>query len=125
MPTPQLLAGKTMAITGGVTGIGRAIVLGYLSHGANVAVNHLGDASSTAHFDSLVAEAADMTGSQESAAARLLAVPGDVGDPETGAKLVQAVVDAWGRLDVVISNAGVCEFKEFLEYIDPLPYPPP
>jgi L-rhamnose 1-dehydrogenase len=104
----QLLAGKSMAITGGVTGIGRAIVLGYLSQGANVAVNHLGDPRSSEQYQSLVKEASE-------GGNRLIEVPGDVGDPETGKKLVKVVVEKWGRLDVFVSNAGICEFKEFLE----------
>ncbi|KAJ4322649.1 L-rhamnose-1-dehydrogenase [Neodidymelliopsis sp. IMI 364377] len=104
----QLLAGKSMAITGGVTGIGRAIVLGYLLQGANVAVNHLGDPRSSEQYQSLVKEASENGN-------KLIEIPGDVGDPETGKKLVAAVVEKWGRLDVFVSNAGICEFKEFLD----------
>ncbi|KAI8819883.1 short-chain dehydrogenase/reductase-like protein SDR [Fimicolochytrium jonesii] len=112
---PQLLAGKSMAITGGVTGIGRAIAIGYLAHGANVAINHLGDPKSSEQYQSLVEEASQSLGGTEEGQKRLMEVPGDVGDPETGKKLVAAVVDKWGRLDVFISNAGICEFREFLE----------
>lgn len=116
--TPQLLVGKSMMITGGVTGIGRAIVLGYLQHGANVAVNHFGDDKSASQFQTLVDEAAkSLDVAKEDIEQRLVEVPGDVGNPETGKKMVAAVVDRWGRLDVVISNAGICEFKEFLEYV--------
>lgn len=115
--TVQLLVGKSMAITGGVTGIGRAIALGYLAHGANVAINHLGDPRSSEQFQSLVEEASQNLGGKDEAQRRLIQVPGDVGDPETGKKLVAAVVDKWGRLDVFISNAGICEFREFLEYV--------
>lgn len=115
--TPKLLIGKSMMITGGVTGIGRAIVLGYLQHGANVAVNHLGDDKSSSHYRTLVEEAvSNLDVSKEEIEKRLVEVPGDVGNPETGKKMVTAVVERWGRLDVVISNAGICEFKEFLEY---------
>src|SRR4051794_6502687 len=118
---PQLLSGKTMMITGGVTGIGRAIVLGYLQHGANVAVNHFGDDKSASQFQSLVEEAAkNLDISKEDVKKKLVEVPGDVGKPETGKKLVAAAVDRWGRVDVVISNAGICEFKGFLEYARPL-----
>ncbi|KAL1794895.1 hypothetical protein ACET3X_006711 [Alternaria dauci] len=114
--TPQLLSGKSMIITGGVTGIGRAIVLGYLQHGANVAVNHFGDDKSATQYQTLIEEAAKILQvSKEDVEKRLVQVPGDVGNPETGKKLVEAVVQRWGRLDVVISNAGICEFKEFLE----------
>jgi L-rhamnose 1-dehydrogenase len=114
---PQLLVGKSMAITGGVTGIGRAIVIGYLSNGANVAVNHFGDAKSLEQFQTLLEEASQSLGGKQEAEKRLIQVPGDVGDPETGKKLVAAVVEKWGRLDVIISNAGICEFREFLEYV--------
>ncbi|KAF2033116.1 NAD(P)-binding protein [Setomelanomma holmii] len=112
---PQLLMGKAMAITGGVTGIGRAIVVGYLTHGADVAVNHLGDSKSSEQFQSLLEEASQSLGGKEAAQKRLIEVPGDVSDPETGKKLIKAVVDKWGHLDVFISNAGICEFREFLE----------
>lgn len=116
MATAQLLVGKTAAITGGVTGIGRAIVLGYIAHGANVAVNHYGDAKSASQYQTLVEEAAaSLAGGKQEAESRLAEVPGDVGNPETGKKLVAEVVKRWGRLDVFISNAGICEFKEFLE----------
>ena len=126
----QLLKGKSTAVTGGVTGIGRAIALGYLSHGANVAINHFGDDKSAGQFKTLVDEAAQILGSREEAEKRVVEVPGDVGNPETGKKLVEEVVRRWGRLDVVVSNAGICEFKEFLEYvpcmcmiIHPSPFP--
>lgn len=113
----QLLAGKSTAITGGVTGIGRAIALGYVKQGANVAVNHLGDATSAAQFQTLLEEAAGILGSREEASKRVCEIPGDVGDPATGKRLVEEVVRRWGRLDVVVSNAGICEFSEFLGYV--------
>jgi L-rhamnose 1-dehydrogenase len=113
----QLLKGKSTAITGGVTGIGRAIALGYVAHGANVAVNHFGDATSAAQFQTLLEDAARILGSEEEAQQRVAHVARDFGDPETGKKLVAEVVRRWGRLDVVVSNAGICEFKEFLECV--------
>lgn len=117
MTNVQLLPGKTMAITGGVTGIGRAIALRYISHGANVAVNHFGDPKSSEQFQTLFEEAAQIVGSKEEAEKRVVEVPGNVGDVETGKKLVKTVVERWDRLDVFVSNAGICEFKEFLECV--------
>ena len=76
-----LLAGKSAAITGGVTGIGRAIALGYLRHGAAVTVNFLDDAPSRKHFESLRAEAP--TGS------KLHCVTGDIGLKATGESIVK------------------------------------
>ncbi|KAL5113743.1 hypothetical protein ACEQ8H_008385 [Pleosporales sp. CAS-2024a] len=112
---PRLLVGKSMAVTGGATGIGRAIAMAYLAHGANVAVNHYGDAQSSAHFHTLFQEASHALGGSDEAHQRLIQVPGDVADADTGKRLVAAVVAKWGRLDVVISNAGICEFSEFLD----------
>ncbi|KIW08945.1 uncharacterized protein PV09_00859 [Verruconis gallopava] len=101
-----LLDGKVAAITGGVTGIGRAIVLKYLEEGACVAVNHLGDDKSTEHFKSLVNEAA--------AGSKLIEIPGDISKYETAAILVSETVKAFGKLDVFVSNAGICQFSDFL-----------
>ncbi|TKA64574.1 hypothetical protein B0A49_09443 [Cryomyces minteri] len=104
----QLLAGKIAAITGGATGIGRAIALEYLRQGARVAVNHFDDRASAAHFHTLQAEAGDAL------CANLIAVAGDVADPATASSLVAHTVARWGRLDIFVSNAGICEFASFL-----------
>ncbi|KAL2866683.1 SDR family NAD(P)-dependent oxidoreductase [Aspergillus lucknowensis] len=116
MTLPQLLTGKVAAITGGLTGIGRAIALEYLHHGASVAVNHLGGATDEPHLASLQSEIAqfqDYDGKRVEE--RFLAVPGDVSKPETGTEFIERVVQKFGRLDVFVSNAGVCRFEEFLD----------
>ena len=110
----HLLAGKTAAITGGTTGIGRAIALEYLRQGCNVAVNHLGLTSDAQHKESLLAEATKIK-EQDEQAGELIEVQGDVTNPKTGMNLVEKAVEMWGRLDVFVSNAGVCKFAEFLE----------
>lgn len=45
----------------------------------------------------------------------LMSVPGDVGIRENAEGFVKRTVERWGRLDVCVCNAGVCEFREFLE----------
>lgn len=109
MPPTGLLTGKTAIITGGTTGIGRAICLAFLRHGAHVVVNHLGLPSDQQHLDSLLAESEPLPG-------RLGHEPGDVRDPETAARLVARAVAHGGaeRLDICVSNAGVCTFADFL-----------
>lgn len=102
----QLLAGKVAAITGAVTGIGRAIALEYLKHGAAVTVNHFPDEKSASQFHDMLREAG--------ADARLIAVPGDISKPETGKELVAKAVERFGKLDVFVSNAGICQFADFL-----------
>jgi len=117
MSRPHLLASKVCIITGGATGIGRAIALGFLEHGARgVAVNHLGDERSRELFQGMLDEAAQrLDCRREDVETRMVEVGGDVGDPETGKRLVGKAVEEWGRVDICVSNAGICEFKEFLE----------
>ncbi|KAL7623577.1 hypothetical protein AAE478_007260 [Parahypoxylon ruwenzoriense] len=119
MPATNLLRGKTAIITGGTTGIGRSIALGYLRQGANVVVNHLGLGQDQAHLESLVAEVAALKTSNTNAAAAMAIgtldhLAGDVSDPATGPALVAHAVSRFGRLDVCVSNAGICQFAEFL-----------
>ncbi|KPM44638.1 hypothetical protein AK830_g1959 [Neonectria ditissima] len=110
-----LLANKSAIITGGTTGIGRAICLEFLRQGADVVVNHLGLERDRKHMDSLFAEAAALR-KEEPTAGRLEHQEGDVRDPDTAAKLVAHAVEHSGskRLDVCVSNAGVCTFADFL-----------
>ncbi|MCJ1371004.1 L-rhamnose-1-dehydrogenase [Loxospora ochrophaea] len=108
---PELLKGKVAAITGGITGIGRAIAIGFLQHGCRVAVNHLGGAGDEEHVASLTAQTPPPSNESSS----LVFSAGDVADPETGKQLVARAVQEWGRLDIFVSNAGICQFAEFLE----------
>jgi L-rhamnose 1-dehydrogenase len=104
----KLLDGKVAAITGAVTGIGRAIALEYLKQGASVAVNHFPDDKSASHFEEMQKEVGEL-------AHKLVAVAGDISKPETGQELVKKAVETFGgRLDIFVSNAGVCEFADFL-----------
>ena len=94
----KLLDGKVAAITGAVTGIGRAIALEYIKHGACVAVNYYPDDRSASQFEDVVHEAgldASLTG-----------VAGDISLPETGQDLVAKAIEKFGRLDIFVSNAG-------------------
>lgn len=101
-----LLMNKVAIITGAVTGIGRAIALEYLRQGASVAVNYFPDARSEDDFKSLQSEAGQY--------ANLLGVPGDISLHGTATELVAKTVVHFGKLDVLVSNAGVCKFVEFL-----------
>lgn len=116
MAPTNLLAGKTAILTGGTTGIGRAITLEFLRQGCSVAVNHLGLDKDQPHLDSLVAEAEAIRRSNP-AAGRLAHLQGDVREPAAGAALVELAVRTFGtgRLDVCVSNAGICTFAEFLD----------
>ncbi|PHH80097.1 hypothetical protein CDD82_1975 [Ophiocordyceps australis] len=116
-PTRQaagLLAGKTAVITGGSMGIGRAICLEFLRQGANVVVNHLGLAGDDAQVATLRDEAATLGNN----AGRLVDQAGDVRDAEAATRLMARGVKLSGearRVDICVSNAGVCAFAPFLQ----------
>ncbi|KAE8351600.1 hypothetical protein BDV28DRAFT_136768 [Aspergillus coremiiformis] len=115
MPLPQILIGKVAAITGGLTGIGRAIALEYLRHGAKVAINYLGSPTDAPLLEAMQRAVSEIPGAETN---NFLAIAGDITQPETGRDFVAKTVAAFGRLDVFVSNAGVCRFEEFLE-VDP------
>ena len=124
MTLPQLLQGQHVcAVTGGLTGIGRAIAILFLSHGAKVSINYLPshNASEQQLLDTLKVEAFDAIKARASTPPHgledvpLLTVIGDISQPEAGQDLVARTVAAFGRLDTFVSNAGICKFEEFLE----------
>ena len=117
MPATNLLAGKTAIITGGTTGIGRAIALSFLAQGCNVAVNHLDLPKDKPHLLSLQAEATALHTANPTTTGRLAHLPGDVRDPSTGAALVTFALTQFSttRLDICVSNAGICTFADLLD----------
>jgi NAD(P)-dependent dehydrogenase (short-subunit alcohol dehydrogenase family) len=96
--TPFDFAGKVAVITGGARGIGRGIAEGFLAAGADVVVC---GRSETAVEDELPS-ALDAGGLLR----RAVYVVADVRDPEQGASVIQAAQDRFGRLDVLVNNAG-------------------
>jgi L-rhamnose 1-dehydrogenase len=124
MSLPTLLTGKVCAITGGLTGIGRAIVITFLSHGASIGVNYLPahNSSEDTLLSTLRSEAlsaikrrSPSSSIRQESEVPLLLVPGDISQPSTGQDLVSKTVSKFGRLDIFFSNAGICRFAEFLE----------
>ncbi len=91
----MILKGKVAIVTGGGTGIGRALTRALAAEGAQVALSgrraHLLDAASR--------ELAGLPG-------RVLAVPGDARVRRDVENLVDRVVEQWGGLDILVNNAG-------------------
>ncbi|CAL5871886.1 uncharacterized protein PFLUO_LOCUS6140 [Penicillium psychrofluorescens] len=114
LPAWNLLKGKTAAITGGTTGIGRAIALAYIAQGCNVAVNHLGLPQDEVHRHSLLEEAKAIK-NKAIKTGDILELPGDVTNPETGTNLIKEAESQWGKLDIFVANAGVFKQAEFLK----------
>jgi glucose 1-dehydrogenase len=93
------LAGRVALVTGGASGIGKAIALRYAQEGAVVAINHVGDPGPV---EQARAEIAAACGPQ----ARLLLVEADVAVEAEVVAMVERVVAAAGRLDILVNNAG-------------------
>ena len=123
MPLPPLIPGQVCAITGGLTGIGRAIAIVFLSHGAEVSINYLTSHNSDEQklIDALRDEALEAINARSNTTIRspsdvpLLCIPGDISLPTTGPDFVSQTVSRFGRLDTFVSNAGICKFEEFLD----------
>ncbi|WBO21948.1 SDR family NAD(P)-dependent oxidoreductase [Sphingomonas abietis] len=101
----MLLADKTLFITGGSAGIGRATALAAARQGADIAIHYLGH-DEGAH--SAVAEI-------EQIGRRAIAIEGDVSDPASARRFVEEGTAALGALDIFVNNAGICPFHAFLD----------
>src|SRR4051794_9117392 len=102
--------GEVAVVTGAGRGIGRVIAHGLAARGAKVVVNDIGVAADAARYPAEV----DPAGAAERVAAEIrasggvaLSDRGDVSVPADAKELVQAALDAFGRVDVVVNNAGI------------------
>src|SRR5262245_35667293 len=100
------LHGKVVLITGGSSGIGRAAALRLAGYGARVAV-------AARNRDAL----ADVVRSAEELGAEALAVPTDVTDAGQCRRAVEATIERFGQLDILICSAGV-SMRAYLEGSD-------
>jgi 3-oxoacyl-[acyl-carrier protein] reductase len=93
----KALQGKVAVVTGASRGIGKAIALALASEGASVAVNY---ASSSTAADAVVAEIEGMGGDA-------ISVQADVSKLDQVDVFIAAVMEKWGRVDVLVNNAGI------------------
>ncbi|UUR07279.1 SDR family oxidoreductase [Sphingomonas glaciei] len=106
-PGSGRLKGKVAIVTGGDSGIGRAVAVLFAREGADVAILYLNE-----HED-----AADTRKFVEAEGRRAICIPGDLGDRDFCFKAVQQVVDSFGKLDILINNAGEQHPDEKIEDI--------
>jgi len=101
------LEGKVALITGGDSGIGRAVAIAFAKEGADVAIAYLNEHDDAKETKQLV----------EAQGRRAVAIAGDIGDESFCQQLVQQSVDELGKLDILINNAAEQHPQESIEDI--------
>jgi NAD(P)-dependent dehydrogenase (short-subunit alcohol dehydrogenase family) len=91
-----LLDGKRTLITGGDSGIGRAVAVAFAKEGAEIAIAYLEENDDAKHTASLV----------EQAGRRCVLLPGDLADPERCASVVERTANSLGGLDILVNNVA-------------------
>lgn len=100
-----LLKGKTALVTGAGRGVGRCIALELAAHGANVVVNDVGASLSGDGGDASPAQT--VVGEIEKAGGHAVADGHSVSDWAGAQAMIQQAIDSFGRIDIVVNNAGI------------------
>jgi NAD(P)-dependent dehydrogenase (short-subunit alcohol dehydrogenase family) len=103
-----MLSGKSAVITGGSQGIGAAIAESFAENGADVMI--------VARTEAVLAETADRIREKTGRKVEILAT--DLRDAEAPAAAVEAASKAFGKLDIVVNNAGATKRADFFELTD-------
>ncbi|HEX8249683.1 MAG TPA: SDR family oxidoreductase [Pyrinomonadaceae bacterium] len=91
------LPGKAAIITGGDSGIGRAVALAFAREGADVLISYLSEEESDAQQTRRVVEEAGR---------RCVTVPGDIGEESHCVEIIKRAMDEFGKIDVLVNNAA-------------------
>jgi len=102
----EKLKNKVALITGGDSGIGRAVAVLFAREGADVAFTYLAQEKR---------DADETTRAVEAEGQRALAVQADLTDPKVCKEVVQRTVDEFGKLDILVNNAAYQQHQESLE----------
>ena len=110
--TMAICEGRTVVITGAARGLGRAYALAFADEGANVVVNDIGaslggEGRDTSAADAVVAEIVGAGG-------KAIANYEDITDWDAAKRIVDAAVEAFGDLHVVVNNAGIVRDRMFV-----------
>lgn len=101
------LQGKVAIITGGDSGIGRAVAIAFAKEGADVAIVYLEEKKDASETKSLV----------EEQGRKCLLIAGDVGDEEFCRRAVEQTVKEFGKIDILVNNAAEQHPQESIEKI--------
>jgi len=101
------LTDKIAVITGGDSGIGRAVAIAYAREGADVLISYLSEDS----------DAKDTASYVEQAGRRVVLVKGDIADPQHCRDIIATAVDEFGGVDILVSNAAYQMTHETLDEI--------
>jgi NAD(P)-dependent dehydrogenase (short-subunit alcohol dehydrogenase family) len=102
------LVGKTALVTGGDSGIGRAVAVLYAKEGADVAITYLPEEQR---------DAAETKAAVEAEGRRCLLLEGDLTNPDFCEHIVERTLQTFGRLDILVNNAAFQQHQESLEDI--------
>lgn len=102
------LEGKVALITGGDSGIGRAVAIAFAREGADILISYLNEDEDAASTAALV----------EQAGRRVLTVAGDITEEAHCQALVKRAVDEFGRLDILVNNAAFQRTYQSIDEID-------
>jgi NAD(P)-dependent dehydrogenase (short-subunit alcohol dehydrogenase family) len=101
------LAGKAAVITGGDSGIGRAVAIAYAREGADVVISYLEEHEDAKHTARLV----------EDAGQRAVLLAGDLSSPQHCRDIIDTAVRELGKVDVLVSNAAYQMHRDSIEDI--------
>jgi NAD(P)-dependent dehydrogenase (short-subunit alcohol dehydrogenase family) len=101
------LEGKVAVITGGDSGIGRAVAIAYAREGADVLISYLNEDEDAKNTAQLV----------EQAGRRAVLIPGDISRPQHCRDIVARAVSEFGRVDILVANAAYQMTRTSLEDI--------
>jgi glucose 1-dehydrogenase len=100
------LQNKVALVTGAATGIGQAIATRFAQEGASVVIDYVGSPGSPGRTEEAI----------RAVGGKYVALSGDVSKPDEVQGLIAGAVKAFGRLDIVVNNAGVEKKCPFVDY---------
>lgn len=106
-----ILDGKVALVTGAARGVGRAHAHALAAAGARVVVNDLGGSAGGVGADAHLAQ--EVADSIKASGGDAIADGSDVSSWEQSGRLVNKVVEHFGRLDILVNNAGICRPTSF------------